>query len=405
MPIEIGSAKQTRIKRQTARGVISGPTLGQILRRTSATFDLQKETYTTEDEMTSTRQVRALRHGVQMVNGSLDGLLSPGTYSDPLSVVLRRDFTVVAPITALGVTITRTGTVYTLTRAAGSFLTANVKIGMVARLTLAMNAANLNKNLLVLSVTATAVTVVTLDGSVLVAEGPTAGVTMTFAGRVTHAADSGQTNIYHTVEEWFPSVPLSERSTDVKFTQADFSLPGNGNATIKFTAIGLSQSEGATAYFTAPAAESNTQVVNAAGGYLMVNGVQQAIVTDLSFSVNGNGAAADGVVGTDVRPDIFSGNVVVTGSFTAYFETADLSALFKNEVSFAIVGALTSGREPQADFITYAMTNVKLTSSTPDDNASGLKRTYAFQSMYDATGGAAAAVNATSIQFHDSAAT
>lgn len=404
MPIEQGTSKQTRIKRQTALGVIAANTLGQIVRRKSSTFELAKESYTTDDEITSTQQVRSLRHGVRMVNGSIDGLLSPGTYSDPLSVVMRRDFATVAPMTAVGVTISGTGPTWTVTRAAGSYLTSGVKVGMVLRLSLAMNVANLNKNLLVLSVTALAVTVAVLNGTPLVAEGPIAGVTITVPGRVTHVPDAAHTDIYHTVEEWYPSVPYSECNKDVKFHKADLSLPGSGNATIKFAAIGLDQTDSTTPYYTTTVPESITDVAVAAGGYLMIGGVAQAIVTDMSISIDGKGAAADGVVGTDLRPAVFTGKVVVTGSLTAYFDSAVLAGLFKTETPVAIVGALMAGKAGTSDFITYAMSNVKLTSNTPDDSPTGLKRTYAFQSIYDATGGASLPVQATSLQIHDSAA-
>lgn len=408
MSIAQGTAEQIRIARQTAKGTIAATNAAtaQIMRHETATFELAKESYTTESEVTSTRQVKSNRHGVKMVNGKLAGILSPGTYADPLSAVLLRDFAAVAAITGASITIAGTGP-YTLTRATGSFLTDGIKIGMVVRLTAGSFAAgNLNKNLLVTGVTALALTVTALGGATLTDEGPIASATVTVPGKVTYVPDTGHTNIYHTVETWNPDggVASSERNVDVKFTNANMSLPGTGNAKIDFTAIGLDQTTDTSVYFTTPLAESTTDAVVAASGVLLVNGTAQAVVTDLSINIDGKGQAADGVVGTNVRPDVFRGNVAVSGSLTAYFESGVLHNLFVNETSISILSVLTAGSAAAADFITIALTAVKLNSSTPDSAQTGKKRTYNFVATYNSAGGAALANTATTIQIQDSQA-
>lgn len=401
-----GSSKQTRIARQSAQGTIAAvdAASAKIMRRESSTFELQKETYTTESEMTSTRQVKSSRHGVKQINGSLNGIFSPGTYADPLSAVLRKDFAAVSPITSASITIAGAGP-YTITRAAGSYLTDGIKIGMIVRLTAgSFTAGNLNKNLFVTGVTALVLTVTTFNGATLTTEGPIAAATVTVPGKVGIIPESSHTNTYHTVEEWYSDASVSERNVDVKFHKVDFSLPGSGNATIKFSATGLNQTQDTSVYFTAPTAETSTDVLTAASGVLMVDGVAQAVVTDLSISIDGKGAAASGVVGTDLRPDVFLGNVAVSGSFSAYFIGGTIPALFQNETATSILSALTNGSAANADFVTIAMSNVRLNSATPDDNATGLKRTFNFVALYNSAGGAALANSATSIQIQDSQA-
>jgi hypothetical protein len=276
---------------------------------------------------------------------------------------------------------------------------------MVVRLTAGtFNVANSNNNLFVAAVTALALTVVTLNGSTLVAEGPITGATVTVPGKVSYVPDASQTNIYYTVEEWYADVPFSERNQDVKFTKAELALPGSGIGTVKLSAVGIDQTNSTTVYFTAPSAESSSDPVVAASGVLYVNGAAVATVTDLSVSIDGNGNPADGVVGTNIRPDVFSGKVVVKGSFTAYFDGSTIPGLFLNETKIAIMSALLAGSGNAADFITLSMSNVKLNSSSPNDNQTGLKRSYQFVSLYDATGGAALANYATSLQIHDSLA-
>lgn len=405
MPISQGVFKQTRIARQTAKGLIAANTGGFIVRREQSTFELAKETYTTESEITSTQQVLSSRHGVRLINGKLTGIFSPGTYADPLASVLRRDFSVVAAISGASLTIAGTGPSYTVTRAAGSFLTDNIKVGMVARITAgAFAVANMNKNVLVTAVTALSLTVLVLNGSTLTAEGPIVSATLTVPGKVTFVPTTGHTTVYHTVEEFMPDVPFSERNLDVRFLQANVSLPGSGNAKIDFSANGLNQTNATTAYFTAPAAETSTQSLVSASGLLLLGGVPVSIVTDLSLNIDGKGKPADGVVGTDIRPDIFAGKVMISGSFTAYFDSGTIPQLFVGEGSTAIVAALTAGTAGNADFLTFTMSDVRLNSNKPTDEETGSKRSYDFIAVLNAGGGVGLATERTSLQVCDSAA-
>lgn len=404
MTIAQGTAKQVRYKRQGSKGALAGTSGGQVIRRETAFFELQKEAYTTESEITTKRQVTSSRHGVKLVNGSLKGILSPGTYSDWLSALLMRDFAAVSALTGLSLTIAGSGP-YTITRGTGDFLAGGIKIGMVVRLTAgSFTAGNLNNNLFVTGVTATVLTVTVLNASALTAEGPIATATVTVPGKVTYVPDTGHNNIYYTVEEWYPDAAVSERNLDVKITSADIALPGSGNSTINFAATGLDQSRDTTAYLTAPTAETTTDALAAANGVLLVGGTAVAVVTDLQIKLDGKGNPADGVVGTNIRPDVFMGKLMVSGSFTAYFEGGTIPALFTNETATSIVSALSAGSAANADFMTLAITAVKLNSSTPDDAENGLKRTYSFVGTYNSAGGAALANTATSVQIQDSQA-
>lgn len=405
MAIGIGVVKQTRFKRQSAKGSLAGTSGGQILRRETSTFELAKETYTTESEITSTQQLLSSRHGVKTVNGAISGILSTGTYSDMLSAVLRRDFTAVTALTALSLTIAGSGPTYTITRGAGDFLTGGMKIGQVIRLSAgSFNAANLLKNLLITNVTSTVLTVMPVNGVAMVAEGPIASSTVTVIGKVTYTPDTGHTNIYYTIEEWYSDVPLSERNQDVKIASVDLSLPGSGDAKISLSAVGLDQSSAGTVYLTAPTAETSSGALVAASGLLLVNGTAQAVVTDLSITINGNEQPADGVVGANIRPDVFRGKVMVTGSFTAYFDSATIPDLFRNETVTSLVSVLSDGTSGTADFISIAIPRLDLNTSSPDDGETGLKRSYSFVAEYNSAGGTGVATEKTTLYIQDSLA-
>lgn len=405
MAIETGIARQIRWKRQTTKGTLaSGASGGQIQRRTSGRFTLQKETVTTEAEMSSQQQLMSNRHGTRLVEGAIEGILSPGTYDNLLSSVLRRDFTAVTSIATLSLAIAGTGPTYTITRTAGDFLTGGIKVGMVVRLTVGtMNAANKDKNLLVTAVTATVLTVIPVGGQALVAEPTLTGITLAVPGLISYVPASGHTNVYYTVEDWQPSVPYSVRSQDVKFTAASLSLPGSGNATISLTGSGLDQTSAVTVYFAAPTSETTTDALVAASGVLLVNGTPQNVVTELTINIDGRAQPADGVVGGVVRPDIFRGKVIVTGSFTAYFDSATLPDLFLAETNIGLSTVLTAGTGAAAEFVAISIPNLKLDSSEADDAETGQKRSYNFTASYNAV-----AVNqaseATTIWMQDSKA-
>lgn len=408
MPIAQGRFKQLIFKRQTALGVIATTGAAQRLRRVTSSFPLEKETYNSADEITSTQQMLTSVHGVKKVSGSVSALLSPSTYSDFLSSLLRRDYATVAALTALSLTIAGTGPSYTITRATGDNLASGIKIGMGIRITAGVfNAANLNKNLLVTGVTATVITCVVMNAGVvagLFAEGPIASATITVVGKVTFVPSTGHTQNYYTIEEFYSDLTKSEVSTDVKVGSASFSLPGSGNAKVDFKLMGLNQTRSSAAYFVTPSTETTTGILADASGALLIGGVSVATVTDLSLEINGNQTVADGVLGTNLRPDVFDSKVMATGSFTAYFENTTIADNFLNETETSLIVAITAGAIANADFITFTMSRVKINTDGVDDGETGLKRIYNYEALYNSAGGAALATQQTTISIQDSAA-
>lgn len=403
MAIAQGVAKILTFGRQASKGTLALDSVGQNVRRTTANFNLQKESFNGADEITSTRQMITSRHGVKQVTGDLNNLLSPKTYSDQLSALLRRDFAAVSAITGLSITIAGSGPTYTVERATGSWVTDGVKVGMVGRLTAGtFTAGNLNNNLLVTSMTATVLTVQTLNAASLTAEGPIASATFTLTGKSTYVPASGHTSIYYTVEEWYSDITKSYRNKDVKVGSATLALPGTGNATIDMAFVGLDQTEDSSQYFSSPTVETTTNTLTAASGILFVNGVQQAVITDLNITIDGGQTPADGVVGTNLRPDIFEGKVMVTGTFSGYFEGGAIDGYFIDETEISILTALTDGSANNAEFVSIYMPRVKVNTADGDDGETGITRTYNFEAIY--YNGAGVGVNATTIQIQDSAA-
>jgi hypothetical protein len=411
MTIAQGVNKQTRIARQAAKGTLALPAAtATIMRRTASVWDLQKATFDTSAEITSTQQLKSNRHGERLINGKLDGIFTPGTYASLLSALVRRDFSA-APTTGAQTTIaaaTTTGFAGTFTRSAGSYLTDGFKVGMVVRWTgwLTTGVANNNRNMIITALTATVMTVLMLTPVAIATKVAGDSVTCAAPGKVTYIADNAQTSIYHTVEEWYPDLNYSEQNGDVQVGMADVNMPGSGNAMISMTALGLTQAQtnGSGAYFTAPNAESTSSALTSATGALIVNGAQVATITAFQMKVDGKIAGGDAVVGSVTRPDVFRGKVLVTGTITAYFDASTLAGLFQNETVASAVIAITTGLTGLDDFVSFRLPQLDLNSATPDDNEVGLKRTYNFVAEYYAAGGAALADYATTLMIHDSLA-
>lgn len=402
MPISKGTAKQVGYKRETQWGTLAGSTSGKLLRRVTAAFNLVKETYES-GEIRTDRQLADFRHGVRSAEGSLNGELSPATYADFMASIVARDFTAAPSVSGASVTIAAgAGSTYTLTRAAGSWLTAGMKVGMVVTLSGAgLDAANAGKNLLIANVTETVLTVVTLNGSDLVAEGPET-VDVVATGKTTFVPTSGHTDDSFTIEEWYADIAQSEVYTGMKVNSMAVQLPATGLTTVDFAFAGKDMAQtGTTQYFTSPTAQNANGIFAAVNGVMLVGGAPVALVTSADFTVERATENAT-AVGSNSVAEIFTGRIRVSGNLSVYFQDAAFRTYFDAETPVSIVLALTTDSSANSDFVTFTLPKVKLGSFTRDDGELGVVASASFQALLnDVVDGG---LPATTIQIQDSAA-
>jgi hypothetical protein len=369
----------------------------------SSDLSLKKATFES-GELLSHYQRQDFRHGTRSVEGTINGELSPGTYKDFFAAALRRAYAAVAPITALSLTIAGTGPTFTVTRSTGSWLTDGIKAGQVGRITAgAVNAANLNKNLLVLSLTATVLTVMPLNGAALVAEGPIASCTWTPTGKVTYAPSSGHTDSSFAIEHWHADVAQSELFLGCKVNQLDVALPAAGMATIALGLMGKDVTTGVAAYYTTPTGETSTGILAAPNGILVAQGAQIALVTGANFSIKGN-MTAEPVAGSTTYPDITEGSILVDGQLTALFQDAAIRDYFLNETEVSLIVALSASPAAAADFMAFTMPRIKFGAADKDDGNKALVQTLPFTALYNASGGTGQSSEQTTFYVQDSAA-
>lgn len=389
MPAASGIYKQVAIKKETTYGVLPTATGARLLDRVDATFNLQKQAYESARMRTDMQQNDA-RHGVRTVAGNINDELCPGALSDVIGTLLKRPFAVIAPLPALSITIAAAaGSTWTITRAAGSWLTSGVRVGQVGRLTAGtFNAANLNKNLFVVGVTAPALTVMVANGSALVAEGPIASATFTLPGKYTYVPTTGHVEESYAVEEWFPDAPSSEVYVGWKPAQANIALPPTGMATIGITGEGkdLGRAPSTTRYFTSPTSSAAVPVLASVNGLLRVGAVQQLAVTGLTIEVV-SAYSGEPSVGSNSKYQQFAEGISVRGSFTAYFEDNVLPAMFYDETITTLDAIFTSDNSAAAEFMTFSLNRLKINSADKADAKGGIVRTYNFTASINPTAG------------------
>lgn len=400
MPIARGTSKSIAYKKESTWGTLAGAASAKYLRRVTSAFNLTKEAYESS-ELRTDRQTADMRHGVRSAAGSLNGELSPATYADFMGSLLARDFTTKTATSSLSLTIAGSGPTYTITRATGSWITDAYQVGMVIRLTGGFNAANVSKNLLIAAIgSATVMTVVVLNGSALVAEGPIASATVTMVGKNTFVPASGHTDDSYTFEEWYSDIAQSEVYTGCKVTSMNVSLPATGLTTVDFSFVGKDLAQtGTTQYFTTPTAQNTNGLFAAVNGVMLVAGTPVALITSADFSVNRATENAT-AVGSNSIAEIFTGRITATGNLNVYFQDAVFRDYFDAETEVSLVMGLTTNGTATSDFVTFTLPRVKLNDFSKSDSELGLTASSGFTALLNSN--TAAGLPATTVAVQDS---
>lgn len=360
-----GIQKLITYKKETTWGEKPANTGGQLLRRVTGSFQLEKEVYQSE-EINSSQQVKDMRHGTRRATGSLSGEISGTAYADFIAAALRKDF-------ATGVT---TGAIATIAadedtgtskyiRSAGSFVTDGFKVGDVVVVSGFTTAAN-NGLFVVVGVTATELTIEHFsETGALVDEVEGDTVTIAVKGKKTLVPQSSHTNDSFTVEEWHSDDSISRISLGQQVDSMSINVAPNSMATIEFGFLGKNaEPSTGSRYFTAPTAQPSEGIYSGPDGLLIINGVANRKVTSLSLSV-ANGITQEAVIGSNSIGAKSRGKVNVTGSLSAIFDSNTILNYFDNETEVSITYALRSADGTDAFSVT--MPRVKLGSGTNDD--------------------------------------
>lgn len=379
MATATGINKVVSYKKETIFGTLPSASGAQTIRRVSSNFNLTKETYQSE-EIRTDYQLSDFRHGVRAVEGNISGELSAGAYSDFLASALARNFTAATPSALGSTTIASVTGTYTITRTTGSFLTDGVRVGNVIRLTgFATN--NNNKNLLIIALTATAATVVALNGATLTPETVASGGTYAATGKTTFAPSTGHTDDSYSFESWYADIGQSEVYTGNKVNTVGIALPATGLTTVDFNFMGQDlKQRGTSQYFTSPTSQGTNGIFAAVNGALIVNGSPVALVTAANININRN-MTSEAVVGSNIKPEIYEGRIVVDGDFSTLYQDGTFASYFDTEAEISLVIALTANNLPNSEFMSFTLPRLKLSTNTKDDGEKGIVSQNSFQAL------------------------
>ena len=382
MALAKGVSKKIAFKRETAWAVEPvDKTSAQYLPRVTGTFNVTAETLQSAT-IRPDYQTENYRLGVRSGEGSLNTELSPGVYEEFFAAALAKDFVAGGTTTGASVTIAASGQYFTITRDTGSWLTDGFYVGNVVRLTGAgLDTANVGNNILILSLTATVLTVKTFAENDLVAEGPIAAVDVAVVGKQTYAPQTGHISPSFAVEEFYENIGVSELHLGNRVGTVAVSLPTSGFCTADFTFMGKGKTvNGTSQFYTSPQPSPNTGSTVSVSGSVIVNGVPAGVITSADFNIDRALAPAN-VIGTNYAVEIFDGRISVTGNMSTYMENGTFRDYFLDETRISVVFALTTGSEKDANVITFVLPSVQLGSSTRDDQEAGIVQSHSFQAL------------------------
>lgn len=391
MAIATGVGKTLAFKKQSAFGTPAGDTGGQYLRRVSSSLNLVKNTYESQ-EIRSDYQVADFRHGTRRVEGTISGELSGGTYQTFFEALFRKDAVGVSNITGLTLDVAASAPNFTITRGSGSWITDGVRVGMVVRATAGLNATSLDKNLMVVALTPTVMTVYVLNGSSLFVEAAVSSCTVTVPGKRTFVPSTGHTDPSFTIEEFHADLGnLSRRFDDCKISNCALRMPATGMVTTEWGVMGRDLTIDTSQYFTTPTDPTTSGVMAAVNGAVLVEGLTVALITGMDLTVDG-GMTGGEVIGSNVSPDIFEGRVRPTGQMTVFLQDSTFADYFLNESEVEVIVVMNEDNSANSHFISLHLPRIKLGSATVDDGEKGLVQTCSFNAIklatttgYDAT--------------------
>lgn len=359
-----GILKEIAFKEEGTWGTKPSNSGAKLLRRVTGTFQLEKDAFTS-NEINTSQQVRDSRHGTRSSTGTLSGELSGGAYADFLSAGVRGTFATGSTLTASTTSLTVAGSVVTIVRAAGSYITDGFKVGSVIRTTGFATAVN-NTLSIVVSLTATDLVVVAFDEvSPFVAEAAGAAVTVAVAGKTVIAPLTNQTDKSFTVEEFFPDTLISRTFLGQQVDTVAVAIAPNSMVTADFTFLGRdAEAPTGARYFTAPTAQTVEGTYSGQDGVLIINGVVNRKVTSLSLNI-ANNINQEPVIGSNIVGAKSRGKVMVTGSLSAIFDNDTILDFFNNESEVSITYALRSADRTEAFAVT--LPRVKVNSGTTTD--------------------------------------
>lgn len=384
---------------------------GQILRHVSHGFSLTKDAYTPNETRTD-KQTPMEKHGTRRVPGSINGLLSCLTYKDPLQAILGGTWTS-SLITADNTDFTSAtfdAAALTVVFAAGDPVAKGFRVGQMVQFSGDSDADNNGKTFMLTSFGGTSNRTVGLFPAPDTATADTS-FSMTTVGNSLMIPSSAHVKRKIAVEVYNSDGDITRLFTEGRFSGFDFSIAPNQNAQINFSGLWRNRKvlSGASApFFTAPTAETTTDVISSMDGLLMLNGSIVGVATGLSIKFNRPPTAPAQLHRQGLSPGILLANAVCTGDFTVFLQDTTFMDLFDDPTTlqateFGLLAYLPTSSGIAPDAMTFSLPRIKINSNgeTTIDGAKAIQCGYAAAKYRGTT--ATTGIEQTTIQIADTA--
>lgn len=301
------------------------------------------------------------RHGSQKTSGAYSSELMIGAFDDVIEAVIRgtwsaADLAVTNATTAMAsATLSATGS--TVTFSDGSVITSGYRVGDVLRNTAGLDPADQNRNLRVVGLTATTITVAETLTTV---SGPVSTWGFVRPGRVLiNPAPGSLVKRYFTIEENEVDIDGSELFTDAVFGSMKFSMQPDGEVLFDPSWTGTGQFESKSGvgapHFTSPS-EPAAAPLSVADATVRLGSTDLVDMTAFELTVN-LGLNAPVVAASKYSPDVFDGQMSIGGSLTALRSDLGRVAQFLDEDQLSLhVLAVGNEDDPQS-FVSIYLPN------------------------------------------------
>lgn len=361
-----------------------GPGGAQILRRTTAEVNLEKDTYQSE-EIRSDRQIVDFRHGAYRATGSINGELSPATYFRLIEAAHRDTSTGAVNLSNTDLTsVTSDQSNSRFVFGGGNPVSLGLRVGDVIRFTNLAATANNNRNFLITGFSGTNNTQVAVTPAPVTDSTPDTSFNLTRPGRATSIPASGHVSRKAAIEIYHEDLDLARLATECRIGSYRLSLPATGMSTVQISFLGrnLYIYTGTNApFFTSPTDATTTGICAAVNGTLLVAGQPLGVVTGVELNYNASPASRP-VVGQNFVPEIFMATSQVSGTLTAFFENETLFDYFRNETEVSVLLQLNTTSAANSPCVTMYLPRVKFGNATiPLEGNEGLVVTMPFQAL------------------------
>lgn len=382
-------------KPETVFGQLPGASDAKAFRPNSGTLTLGKEPIRSNEIRRDGMTTRG-RHGSRTVTGQYAGDLSVGTFDDLLEAVFRGTFSTTLTLTEADFT-SLTTTENTIEAASGDWLALGLRVGDVIRMADHASAANNGRNLRVVDVSATVITVAETLTINAVAD---TDVTVSRPKKLIQ----GLVPRSFTVEEHEADIDGSEVFKGVRVGSVQIQMQPNGMCVLTFGMVGQDMevmTDASSPYFTDP--EETVSVGLTAVEAKILLGSEEVLdisSLDLTLSLNASGVP---VVGSVLTPDVFTNLATVEATITALKQDVARSEQFLDEDVLSLHLLFEEQDGSPADFCSFFLGNFTLATATKGELGQDNARTQSFTLLtgVDERGGA---YDRTMIKYQTSAA-